>query len=155
MIVTSAKFVDEETIIVVMNNSRKLTSHIMLILITVEFVDAESDKSHMMTFSFNDSALTYTEYPIKEDRRTSATSVLGSENDLVAFAKSQPVQRASVKKRKVFDTDFMAQEVQVNGRSSRRIGAVFNNDGQRYQVFDLDDSEPYLEEETELMDVEE
>src|SRR5690606_10644905 len=108
----------------------------------------------MVTFSFTDPTVTYFTYPIKEDRRTSTTTVLGSDTDLVSFAKKQPVQTARVLKRKVFAAEFIANEVYVNGKPSRRIGAIFSDDGQRYQAFDLDEPEPYLEE-TEEMDVEE
>jgi hypothetical protein len=108
----------------------------------------------MVTFSFTDPSIAYFTYPIKEDRRISTSTVLGSDTDLVSYAKKQPVQIAHVLKRKVFDTGFIAKEVYVNGKPFRRIGAIFNDDGQRYQAFDLDEPEPYLEE-MEEMDVEE
>lgn len=68
---------------------------------------------------------------------------------MAAFAKQVEPQVPFLVKRRDFEKEFYAKEVQINGREGRRIGAVFSDDGQKYQVFDLDEAGE-LEERMEI-----
>ncbi|KAF8419687.1 anaphase-promoting complex, cyclosome, subunit 4-domain-containing protein [Tirmania nivea] len=131
------KFVDNESIILLIENETTQTTH----MVTTPYG----------ILPFSDSR----PYPIPT-RRDSSSTVREDVSSIFDFARSEDIPYVDIEpiKGRVFEwsTGFFPERVVVNGKPDRRIGALVDREGLRYVVFDLDMDEVQedaVEEETE------
>lgn len=108
----------------------------------------------MISFHYREAVEYDNNFPLKQSKGTAHSPSLNyGETSVDQYSSSLQPQPCKIIRHKIYDSEFVAEEVHVNGFDNRRIGCVLGNGRQRYEVFWIDGGSESPSEEA-VMEVE-